>query len=203
MGTIQGFCDNSPMRFSVPLFQKDNPGLNIRSELLANEDNVAQLLKEYKYDAIISINKPDNPEIETVPFARETLLLSVPETHPLAQSQKIHLASATPMEMAVYCGEGAYVRWLEPFLERLARHHKVKFYNDYFVFRQILEQNNLPTLTTRLVSQYRHDGNHRKVIPITDEGVEIVYRLSYLKANAKNMLPLLTWVQKAQKTLQK
>lgn len=106
MGTIQGFCDPGPMRFSVPLFQKENTQIHISSALLEENDEPLAMLLSRKCDAVVSLQKCYDVHVITVPFARETLLLSVPETHPLAQSQKIHLASATPMEMAVYCGEG-------------------------------------------------------------------------------------------------
>ncbi len=191
-----GFCDPGPMRFSVPLFQRDNPDINVTSEIFADENSLADLLLSRKYDAVISLQKSENPALKTIPFARETLMLSVPENHPWAQKKEICLHAEKDVELAVYCGSGAYVRQLKPLLDWLADRHAVKIYDDYFVFRQLLEQKPIATFTTRLVRQYRHDGDNRIIVPLTDSGITAVYWLSYLPGNTRKLRPLLDWLKK-------
>lgn len=76
-----GFCDPGPMRFSVPLFQKAYQDVDVTSGVLENEENIANLLLSHKYDAVISLTQTESDEITSTPFAKETLLLSVPEGH--------------------------------------------------------------------------------------------------------------------------
>lgn len=190
-----GFCDPGPMRFSVPLFQKAFPDIIVTSEILDNEDNSINILHTNKYDAIISLTKPENTDIVTIPFAREELMLSVPYGHPWETKSAVCLHEQNSVELDVYCGSGAYIQRLKPLLEWLSNTHSVKIYDDYFVFRQILEQKNTATFTTRLVHQYRHDGDNRIIIPLEDSGISATYWLSYLKNNQKHVAPLIQWVQ--------
>ena len=192
---VLAFSDPGPMRLSVPLFQKAHPQTDVSAELLADENNLENLLLEHKYDAIISIRRPEHPEIITLPFAREKLLLSVPASHPWAKRKSVCLEREQGEQMAVYCGEGAYIRQLEPFLKRTAQRHLLKIYDDYFVFRQLLEQKDMLTLTTRLVSQYRHDGDGRVIIPLEDKGIAALYLLSFAQSGKRLLSPWLEWAK--------
>ncbi len=189
-----GFCDPGPMRFSVPLFQTACPGIDVTSEIMENENDALHFLLSEKYDAVISLKRIVHQDAECLPFAEEELMLSVPAEHVLARRKRVCLLDEDPLEIAVYCGSGAYVRRLRPFLDRLAEKHTVKIYDDYFVFKQILDQKKTATFTTRLVRQYRHDGDDRIFIPLTDTGVTAVYLISYLKKNKKYVSALLDWV---------
>lgn len=188
-----GFCDPGPMRFSVPLFQKAYPGIDVTSEIIENEDDVLNFLLSGKYDAVVSLKQVDHDETECRPFAEEELMLSVPAEHILASKKSVCLLDEDPLEIAVYCGSGAYVRQLRPFLDRLSEKHTVKIYDDYFVFKQMLDQKKAVTFTTRLVRRYRHDGDNRVFIPLADTGITAVYRISYLKRNKKYVAALLDW----------
>lgn len=190
-----GFCDPGPMRFSVPLFQKAYPNISITSELLENESNLDALLLSYKYDAIISIKKPVNKDIITVPFVKEELMLSVPANHRLANKKIICLHNEQNIELIHYSGDGAYVRQLQPFMNWLKEKYLMKTYDDYFVFRQLLENKNLVSFTTKLVQNYRNDGDHRVIIPLEDDGIRTTYFLSYLRKNRKYLVPLLEWTE--------
>lgn len=190
-----GFGDPGPMRFSVPLLQKTYPNISVTSEVLENEDHLDDLLLTHKYDAVISLQKPTNPSIVTIPFVKEELLLSVPNEHLWASRPNICLHNEKSLEMIVYCGNGSFVRQIQPLLDWLTNRHDVKLYNDYFVFRQLLENNKIATFTTRLVQHYRHDGNNRVSVPLTDSGVTALYYLSYLKNSKKHITPLLKWLE--------
>ena len=191
-----GFCDPGPMRFSVPLLQKANPDINITSALLPDENNLEALLLTHKYDAVISTRKPKNEDIITVPFADEELMLSVPVGHPLAKRKSVCLHDEENLQLINYSGDGAYVRQIQPFVDWLTDKFGMKTYNDYFVFRQLLENDNLLCFTTKLVRNYRNDGAKRVIIPLEDENLKTTYFLSYLKSNQKYLSPLLTWVEK-------
>lgn len=188
-----GFCDPGPMRFSVPQFQKAYPDISITSKLLENENNLESLLLSRKYDAVVSLHKPKHEDIVTVPFVQEELMLSVPINHPLAAKKSIRLRDEQDIKLILYAGDGAYVRKLQPFMDGLTDKFAMKTYHDYFLFRQLLDDETLITFTTKLVRNYRNDGDNRVIIPLEDEGIKATYLLSYLKKNRKHIAPLLEW----------
>lgn len=112
----------------------------------------------------------------------------------LASEPTVCLHREKDLEMAVYCGSGAYIRQLEPLLRWLSERHTVEIFRDYFVFKQLLDQKNVATFTTRLVQRYRYDGENRVVIPLTDEGIAANYWLSFLKGSEKRLAPLQKWI---------
>lgn len=188
-----GFCDPGPMRFSIPSFQKIYSNLNITSELLKTENNLENLLISEQYDAIITLKKPQCPDIVTIPFAKEELMLSVPTTHPLSCKKSICLKDEKNLQIVYYCDDGAYIRYVSTFISKMQTNHSLKIYHDYFIFRQLLENKNLVTFTTKLVSHYRNDGNNRALIPISDAGTKVIYWLSYMKKKRNIIAPLLEW----------
>lgn len=191
-----GFCDPGPMRFSVPQLQKAYPNLNISSELLDNENNLEALLLSHKYDALVSLRKPNHEDIVTVPFASEELMLSLPAGHSLAEAKSVSLLSLPPMEMLHFTADGAYVRRLQPFIDKLKSRHAVKIFQDYFLFRQVLNNQNAACLTTRLVRNYRNDGDNRIAVSLEDKGIKATYLLSYLKKNSSHLAPQLEWLKR-------
>ena len=78
-----GFCDPGAMRFAVPLFQKAHPDAAVTSELIFDEREIENLLLSRRYDAVVSLRRPENAAIETVPFVDEELMLSVDANDPL------------------------------------------------------------------------------------------------------------------------
>lgn len=191
-----GFCDPGPMRFSVPQFQKAYTDMDITSELLENEEHLESLLLSRKYDAVVSLRKPQHEDIGTVPFVQEELMLSVPINHPLSTKKSIRLRDVRDIKLILYTGDGAYVRQLQPFMNELTDKFAMKTYHDYFLFRQLLDDKSLITFTTKLVRNYRNDGDNRVIIPLEDDGIKATYQLSYLKKNLKHIAPLLEWTNR-------
>lgn len=189
-----GFCDPGPMRYSVARFQKEYPDADVTSALLDDETGLESLLRSCKYDAIVSLRKPDGDDIAVVPFAREALMLSVPAGHFLAGRKSVRLRDEKPFDIIHYTGDGAYVRLVQPFMDWLKDTFSMKVYHDYFVFRQLLESTNAACFTTALVRNYRNDGADRVIVPLDDDGVRATYYLSYLKKNRARVAALLEWV---------
>lgn len=187
-----GFCDPGPMRLSVPLLQKAYPDLDLSAEIVADDAYVLSDLLSKKYDAVISLKKLEHQGVVSIPFAKEALMLSVPEGDPLAQKTSICLRDFQDRDFAVYCVFGAYEREIKKFLDWLVSLPKVTVYTDYFVFRQMLEHKKVLSFTTRLVQLYRNDGK-RVIVPLEDGGVSAIYWLSYLKKDECRLAPLLAW----------
>lgn len=187
-----GFCDAGPMRLSVPLLQKAFPDLSFSAEILADENNALNDLLSKKYDAVVSLEKLEHPDVVCIPFAREELMLSVAKDDPLCEKTRIRLHDYADREMAAYRIYGAYERKIGGFLSWLETLPSVKVYTDYFVFRQMLGHKRVLSFTTRLVLLYRHDGD-RVVIPLEEEGISALYWLSYIKKEQKRLAPVIRW----------
>lgn len=196
-----GFCDAGPMRFSVPLLQKAWPELNILSEIPPDDTHISGDLLSRKYDAVVSLEQLKHPDVISIPFAKEELMLSVPDDDPLALETAVCLRHHQDREIIAYRIYGAYERKIQPFLDWLETLPSVTVYTDYFVFRQMLEHKKVLTFTTRLVHLYRYDGGSRVIIPLTDQSVSAVYWLSYLKTNKKQVKPVLQWRRENIQTL--
>lgn len=189
-----GYCDPGPMRFSVPLLQKAYPDINISAEILADDIDALNNLLARKYDAVITLKKLEHQDINSVPFAKEELMLSVQKDDPLAKENAICLHNHTNREIAVYSIYGAFEREIKQFLDWLRSSTNVTTYTDYFVFRQMLEHKKVLTFTTRLVQIYRNDGD-RVIIPLEDEGISATYWISYYQTNKKRLAPITSWLQ--------
>ena len=146
-----------------------------------------------KFDAVISLKKLEHSDIESLPFAKEQLLLSLPKDDKLANKTSINLHDYPNREFALYRSYCAYERKMQNFMDWLISLPNVTVYTDYFIFRQMLEQKNVLSFTTRLVQTYRNDGD-RIIIPLEDEGITATYWLSYTKDNQKRLKPILSWM---------
>ena len=188
-----GFCDPGPMRFSAPLLQKSNHNLSISSELVDDDKTLLNSLLTKKFDAVISLEKLEHSDVESLPFAKEQLMLSLPKGDKLANKTSINLHDYPNREFAVYRSYCAYERKMQNFMDWLVSLPNVTIYTDYFIFRQMLEQKNVLSFTTRLVQTYRNDGE-RIIIPLDDDGISATYWLSYTKDNQKRLKPILSWM---------
>ena len=188
-----GFCDPGPMRFSVPLLQKSFSNTTVSSEIVDDGLKLFNDLLGKKYDAIISLEKQEYSEVESIPFAREKLMLSVPVDDDLACQTSINLCKYPNREFAVYRAFSAYERKMKTFMDWLVSLPHVTVYTDYFVFRQMLNHKKVLSFTTRLVQLYRDDGD-RIVIPLENDGISATYWLSYLKSNKKRIKPITEWI---------
>lgn len=189
-----GFCDPGPMRFSTPLLQKSNPTLVISSKLVDDEQALLNALLSRQYDAVVSLEKIEHDDVESIPFAQEQLMLSVPLKDELSQKSRINLHHYPDREFAIYRSYCAYERKMKDFMNWLEALPHVSVYTDYFIFRQMLEQKNVLSFTTRLVQLYRNDGE-RVIIPLEDEGIDATYWFSYVRSNKKHLRPIVSWVE--------
>ncbi len=189
-----GFCDPGPMRFSAPMLQKNLAVTKLSSELIDDDIKLFNGLLSKKYDAVISLEKKEYSDVESIPFAKEQLMLSVPLGDELVHKSSINLHQYPNRKFAVYRAFGAYERKMNKFMDWLVSLPYVSVYTDYFIFRQMLEHQKVLSFTTRLVQLYRDDGK-RVIIPLEDEGVSATYWLSYLKSNKKRLNPIIKWVE--------
>lgn len=81
----------------VSNFQKEYPELDMKFHFtVGNTTDIIQGLKEEKYDIAFCSRKEKEPGIEFIPVKKEKLVVVVPEGHPLAEKEKVHLQETLP-----------------------------------------------------------------------------------------------------------
>ncbi|WP_296879096.1 LysR family transcriptional regulator [Thomasclavelia sp.] len=184
-----GFCDPGPMWYCLPYFSSIMD--KIYYDCYQIEIPEDDLIFGEIYDIIISSKPIDQLEIENIPLVEETMFLSVDQNHPLAKETKISLQDPRLKTLTRFYVGGHYTLKQANYWNYLKENLNINIIEDYFTFSQLLKDPNIITTTTKLVRHYRHDGNNRVLIPISDPQMKITYYLSYLKINQKKLQPYL------------
>lgn len=192
-----GFCDPGPLWYFVPKFSIAYPQIKIKTSLFKETIDTDNLLLNRTNDILISSKRICHPEIASVPFVKDQLLLSVPTHNALAKKTQICLAEKCPRELQSLTLFDAGGYFLEnkqkPFWKRFAPTINLAFYDDYFMFSQMVRKTDALTISTKLVKHYRDDGPGRTLIPLTDPELTIQYYVSYLKKEKKRLHPFICW----------
>lgn len=187
------FMDPGPMWFCTPFFSMSYPAYTLQSEIILDqEEGVCQLL-DYSSDFLISLTAIQHPDICSKPFIKEALFLSVKNNDSLATLPFVSLKDSSIEKILRFIVPGNYLAKQAPYWEKELNHIQLETYDDYFLFSQALQNSDLPTITTRLVQQYRYDGNNRILIPIIDPELSTFYYLNYRHKHNKRIEPFITW----------
>ena len=193
------FYDPGPMWYVVPQFSIAHPNIEFKAEAVTENENALDLLLNQKKDIVIGTIQIDSPEISSMPFLHDQLLLSVPTGHALSNKTEISLKENRPDALRsiiqLYVGGEWFEKIQKPFWKLLSPELELVLYDDFFVFSQIIRGTDAITTSTKLVKNYRDDGEGRTLIPLTDDVFSIVYYLSYLKKNADRLSPFLEWAK--------
>ena len=193
------FCDPGPQWFFIPKFSATHPHIQIKSTLFEKNNDTANLLFNHTNDIVVSSNKSEHPEIISVPFIKDQLLLSVPENSPLAQIKELNLKTDCPEELQslalFYVGGDFFETKQKPFWQEFCPQVQLTLYDDFFMFSQLVRGTNTLTISTQLAKHYRDDGKGRILIPLTDDELTIQYHLSYLKTNEERLKPFIIWAK--------
>ena len=187
------FCDPGVRWFSAPRFAVARPDIDVRDDLYEGMD-AARLLKERVYDLMVTPAPLADGRILSRPFLRDRVFLSVPEDSPLAQKRSLSLRDI-PAQPFLYPQIGGY------FLTRMEQIIAgeglpitlVK--NNYNVTQHLIRTTNFLAAISTLSSDLRNDGEHRVRIPLTDPELNVLYYLSFLKAEREKVRPFLQWAK--------
>lgn len=130
--------------------------------------------------------------VQSVPFLRDQVYLSVPESSNLAQKSKI-LIRKIPAQPLLYPQIGGY--FLTQLEKVITEEHLsltlVK--NNYNVTQHLIRTTNFLATISTLSMDLRNDGTHRRLIPLVDPELEVLYYISYLKSNREKVKAFLQW----------
>ncbi len=185
------FCDPGVRWFSVPRFSVTHPEIQMKDDLYEGEDAV-KLLSERVYDLMVTPQKIKDTRIQSLPFLRDQVYLSVPEDSNLAGWDSISIREI-PSQALLYPQIGGY--FLSQIERVITENHLpltlVK--NNYNVTQHLIRTTNFLATISTLSMDLRNDGAHRALIPMTDPELNVFYYISYLKTNREKVKIFLQW----------
>ena len=185
------FCDPGVRWFSVPRFSVAHPEVQVNDDLYEGDDTV-ELLRERVYDLMVTPQKIQDARIQSLPFLSDQVYLSVPEDSNLVERDSISVREI-PAQALLYPQIGGY--FLSQMEKVITEDHLpitlVK--NNYNVTQHLIRTTNFLATISTLSMDLRNDGPHRRLIPMTDPELNVLYYISYLKANREKVKVFLKW----------
>ena len=185
------FCDPAVRWFSAPRFSVAHPEVQLNDDLYEGDDTV-KLLAERVYDLMVTPRKIHDPRIQSLPFLRDQVYLSIPESGNLAEKNRISIREI-PAQPILYPQIGGY--FLAQ-LERVITENDLPLTlvkNNYNVTQHLIRTTNFLATVSQLSMELRNDGTHRRWIPLTDPELSVLYYISYLKNNREKVRVFLEW----------
>ena len=185
------FCDPGVRWFSVPRFSVAHPEVQVNDDLYEGDDAV-ELLHERVYDLMVTPQSIQDPRIQSLPFLSDQVYLSVPEDSNLAGRDSISIREI-PAQALLYPQIGGY--FLSQ-IEKVITENQLPLTlvkNNYNVTQHLIRTTNFLATISTLSMDLRNDGTHRRLIPMTDPELNVLYYISYLKANREKMKVFLQW----------
>lgn len=185
------FCDPGVRWFSVPRFSVAHPEVQVNDDLYEGDDAV-ELLQERVYDLMVTPQSIQDPRIQSLPFLSDQVYLSVPEDSNLAGRSTISIREI-PAQALLYPQIGGY--FLSQ-IEKVITENQLPLTlvkNNYNVTQHLIRTTNFLATISTLSMDLRNDGTHRRLIPMTDPELNVLYYISYLKANREKVKVFLQW----------
>ena len=185
------FCDQGVRWFSVPRFSVAHPEVRVNDDLYEGSD-VAELLRERVYDLMVTPWNIQDTRIQSLPFLRDQVYLSIPEGSNLAERSNISIREI-PAQALLYPQIGGYfMTQIETVI--MEDHLPLTLVkNNYNVTQHLIRTTNFLATISTLSMDLRNDGTHRTFIPMTDPGLNVLCDVSYLKANREKVKGFLQW----------
>lgn len=185
------FCDPGVRWFSVPRFSVAHPEVQLKDDLYEGED-AGKLLSERVYDLMVTPQKIQDARIQSLPFLRDQVYLSVPDSSNLLGRNSISIREI-PAQALLYPQIGGY--FLSQMEKIITQDHLpvtlVK--NNYNVTQHLIRTTNFLATISTLSMDLRNDGPHRTWIPMTDPELNVLYYTSHLKTNREKVKVFLQW----------
>lgn len=190
------FCDPGVRWFSVPRFSVSHPDVQVKDDLYEGNEAV-KLLSERVYDLIVTPQKIQHARIQSLPFLSDQVYLSVPESSNLMDHHSISIREI-PEQALLYPQIGGY--FLSQMEKVITNEHLpiTLIKNNYNVTQHLIRTTNFLATISTLSMDLRNDGTHRRLIPLTDPELNVLYHISYLKTNREKVRVFLKWTKEQQ-----
>jgi DNA-binding transcriptional LysR family regulator len=180
-----GFCAPAPQWEILPQITRLYPHMTISSELKGNEILLSGLFDE-TYQMIVYPEMIEDSSVECVKWGEESLMLHLPQSHPLASSEGIYLKELDGENMLLFSEIGF---WHDMPVKKMP-HSRFLLQNERFAFNELVSSSILPSFTSDLVQRHpeQHAGaTHRVSVPILDNEAHVTYYCCYLKKTKEQL----------------
>lgn len=187
------FCDPGVRWYTVPRFSIAYPGTEIHDDLYEGKD-IEKLLTERVYDIMITPYNFKSTKIQSLPYLKDHVYLSVPEDGNLAKQPSISIKDI-PSQPLLYPEIGGY--FLSQ-LEQLIQNNNLSIQlikNNYNVTQHLIRTTNFLATISTLSMDLRNDGKHRKLIPLNDEVLQAQFYVSFLRTNKEKVHTFISWTR--------
>lgn len=194
-------CDPGPAWFLSHALYNQNPSIDNETNVYKDLKVAFSMLKDDLIDILIT-DVPVDANGYTCQFmARDVIVLSVHhEDERFRETRQISLMDGRIDRVYTFNIDCVFQEKAKKVFDRVSKYKDIIYENNYFVFQAISERKKSIITSTRLVSEFRKDGDDLKIIPLTDLGLDINYYLVYKNANKKRLEKILelanTWAEK-------
>lgn len=191
------FCDPGIQWYCIPAFPSACPEIKVSSFMYQNEDEI-NLLQSGSYDVLLTSDKLEYADIESLPFLFDQVYLSVSAASPLAEQKTISLRDIEPQPLLISDMGGYFTNQLEMIIRE--ENPKVTLTkNEFMVTQQLIRNTDILATSSILAQPLRNDGSHRVLIPLSDPEQRVTYHISFLKKNRKKIRAFLSWAESQKK----
>lgn len=185
------FCDPGVRWFCVPRFSLAHPEIQLSDDLYEGTEG-SKLLIERTYDLIVTAEPIKSAHIQSLPFLRDQVYLSVPTDSKLLKYPSISLRDI-PAQPLLYPQIGGY---LLAQMEKMIKENNLPISlikNNYNITQHMIRTTNFLATISTLSMDLRNDGTHRTLIPMNDPELNVFYHISFLKTNGEKVKKFIKW----------
>lgn len=185
------FCDPGVRWFCVPRFSMAYPEIQIKDDLYVGNE-VPRLLTERVYDLVITPTPVQETHIQSVSFLPDRVYLSVPVENKLSEYESIFMREV-PAQPLLYPQIGGYFLMQT---EKIIAENKLPITlikNNFNITQHMIRTTNFLATISALSMDLRNDGTHRKLVPMNDPELNVMYYISFLKSNRDKVKIFLEW----------
>lgn len=187
------FCDPGVRWFCVPRFSVACPEISIEDELYQGE-NAVKMLSERAYDIVVTPDRIQVSNIQSLPFLHDRVFLSVPDNSRLVGNKTISMKDIPAQPLLYPQIGGHFLAQIEKIISE-NRLPVTLVKNEYNITQYLIRTTNFLATISTLSIDLRNDGSHRTLIPMDDPELNVIYYISFLKTKKEKVKKFLEWAK--------
>ncbi len=169
----------APMWNLAPDISRLHSEMSVQSEL-STHDKLEEGLQDGTYQIILTNDPAADEDTICTEYCEEDLYITLPPAHPLASRDKLSLSDLNGQSVLQYTKVGF---WLDICRAKMPD-SRFLLQEEMDVLNELRRSSALPGFATNLTG-YTPANEHRVMIPLTDDEVNVIFYIKYKKANRK------------------
>lgn len=169
----------APIWTLTPEVSKLHPEMSIQSEI-ETHDKLEKGLKDGTYQIIVTNDSTADEDTIVVEYCEEDLYVALPPAHPLAGRDSLYLADLNGQSILQYSKVGF---WLDICKAKMPDSMFI-MQDEFDTLNELRRTSALPAFATNITGA-TPSSEHRVMVPLLDDEVNVIFYLKYKKANQK------------------